>query len=87
MKEAVERANLWGPQQAVHFPVIMRSGVLMNGKAVHYVMNHSASPTEANYQFPAGKDLLSSNAVRKDSAIALPPWGTVIVEEGTAIAP
>ena len=87
VKEAVERANLWGPQQAVHFPVIMRSGVLMNGRAVHYVMNYSASPTEATYQFPAGKDLLSGNAVRKDSTIALPPWGTVIVEEGTAIAP
>ena len=87
MKEAVERANLWGPQQALHFPTIMRSGLLANGKAVHYVLNYSASPTQASYGFPAGKDLLSGSTIQKDGTIALPAWGAAIVEEGTKAKP
>lgn len=87
MKEAVERANLWGPQQTLHFPTIMRSGVLANGKAVHYVLNYTAAPVQASYGFPTGKDLLSGTTVQKDGTIALPAWGAAIVEEGTQTKP
>jgi beta-galactosidase len=65
----------------------MRSGVLANGKAVHYVLNYTAAPTQASYGFPAGKDLLSGTSVQKDGTISLPAWGAAIVEEGTQIKP
>jgi len=81
VQEAVKRAGLWGPQQALHFPTIMRSGVLTSGNAVHYVLNFSATPTVANYAFPAGKDLLSGQSVQQNGTIALPPWGVAIVKE------
>ena len=83
MEEAVKRAGLWSPQQALHFPTIMRSGVLANGNSVHYVLNYSAAPTKAIYGFPAGKDILYGEQVQQGGAIALPPWGVAIVEEST----
>jgi beta-galactosidase len=82
MEDAVKRARLWGHQQALHFPTIMRSGVLSNGNTVHYVLNYSAAPTRASYGFPAGKDLLSGEKVQQDGTIALPPWGVAVIEEG-----
>ncbi len=87
MKEAAERANLWGPQQTLHFPTIMRSGVLANGKAVHYVLNYTPAPAQASYGFPSGKDLLSGTAVQKDGTVALPAWGAAIVEEDSPTRP
>jgi beta-galactosidase len=82
LEEAVKRANLWGPQQILHFPIIMRSGILANGHAVHYVLNYSAASTKANYGFPTGQDLLSGDQVQGDATISLPPWGVAIIEEG-----
>src|SRR4051812_47183603 len=79
LQEAIQRAGIWGPQQSLHFPTIMRSGMLANGKAVHYVLNFSAAPERANYGFAAGKDLLSGESVRQDATIALPPWGVAVV--------
>lgn len=81
MEEAVKRAGLWGPQQALHFPVIMRSGLLANGNAVHYVLNYSPALTRAIYGFSSGKDLLSGETIVQGGAIALPPWGVAIIEE------
>jgi beta-galactosidase len=81
MEEAVRRAGLWGPQQALHFPTILRSGLLANGNPVHYVLNYSPASTRASYAFPAGKDLLSGAKVQRDSMIALPPWGVAIIEQ------
>jgi beta-galactosidase len=82
MEEAVKRADLWGTQQTLHFPTIMRSGVLANGHAIHYVLNYSSAPVHARYGFPAGKDLLSGETVKRDGTIALPSWGVAIIEEG-----
>jgi beta-galactosidase len=82
MEEAVKRAGLWGPQQALHFPTIMRSGVLANGHAIHYVLNYSSAPMRARYGFPAGKDLPSGETVQRDGTIALPSWGVAVIEEG-----
>jgi beta-galactosidase len=82
LEEAVKRANLWGPQQTLHFPISMRSGILANGHAVHYLLNYSAASTRANYGFPTGKDLLSGETVQRDGTIALQPWGVAVIEEG-----
>ena len=82
VEETVKRAGLWGPQQALHFPTIMRSGTLPGGHTVHYILNYSAAPTEVSYAFATGRDLLTGNAVSQDGKVALPAWGVAIVEEG-----
>jgi beta-galactosidase len=39
VEEAVKRAGLSDEQQKLHFPTIMRSGVLADGHAIHYLLN------------------------------------------------
>jgi len=80
--DAVRRAGLWGTQQSLHFPAIVRSGVLANGHAVHYLLNYSAVPIQIKYGFPAGKDLVSGDAVQKDGSTTLAAWGVAVIEEG-----
>jgi beta-galactosidase len=82
VEESVKRAGLWEQQQALHFPTIMRSGVLNDGHFVHYVLNYSAAAAQVSYGFASGKDLLSGSAIQQNSTISLPAWGVAIVEEG-----
>jgi beta-galactosidase len=81
LEDSVKRANLWGPQQSLHFPTIMRSGILTDGHAVHYVLNYSAAPASVAYAFAPGKNLLSGEAVSQNGTIALPAWGVAVIEE------
>ena len=83
MEEAVKRAGLWGTQQELHWPTIMRSGVLANGHAVHYVLNYSAAAQDVSYKFAGGKDLLGNAEVQQGGVVKLGPWGVAIVEEAT----
>ena len=82
MEDCVKRAGLWGAQQELHFPTIMRSGVLSNGHPVHYLLNYSATSAQMAYAFPSGKNLLSGEAVPQNSTITLPAWGVAVIEEG-----
>jgi len=82
VEESVKRAGLWGPQQSVHFPAIVRSGILADGHPVHYVLNYSDARTQVPYGFPQGKDLLTGAAIQENGTIALHPWGVAIVDEG-----
>ena len=82
LEDGVKRAGLWGAQQAVHFPTIVRSGTLADGHAVHYVLNYSAAPSQVSYAFGAGKNLLTGEAVSQNGTVALPAWGVAVIEEG-----
>lgn len=82
LEESVKRAGLWGAQQAVHFPTIVRSGTLSDGHAVHYVLNYSVAPASVGYAFAAGKNLLTGEAVAQNGTVALPAWGVAVIEEG-----
>jgi len=81
LEEAAKRAGLWGPQQTIHFPTVMRSGILANGHAVHYVLNYTADSVNAVYPFPAGKDFLSGGDMAQNGTISLQPWGVAVIEE------
>ncbi|MBV8867013.1 MAG: beta-galactosidase trimerization domain-containing protein, partial [Acidobacteriaceae bacterium] len=83
LEECIKRARLWGPQQKLHFPTIVRSGVLANGHPVHYLLNYSAAPVQVTYRETQGKDLLSGAAIKQDSTIDLPAWGVAVIEEST----
>ncbi|HTT22869.1 MAG TPA: beta-galactosidase [Candidatus Sulfotelmatobacter sp.] len=82
VEEAVKRAGLWAPQQVYHFPMIVRSGVLANGHAVHYLLNYSADPVRVSYGFRTGKNLLSGESAAQNGSVALSAWGVAVIEEG-----
>lgn len=87
VEQCVQRAGLRGKQQSLHFPVIMRSGILNNGHPVHYIMNYSSAPADVLYVMANGKDLLSGAAIRENSTMRLPVWGVVIIEEDALTGP
>jgi beta-galactosidase len=81
LEDAVRKAGLRGADQDLAFPLITKSGVNPQGKVVRYYFNYSASAATFTYRHNAGKDLLSSRAVSKDSLQQLAPWGVMIALE------
>ena len=81
IEETVRRAGLWGPQQALHYPTIMRSGTLADGHEVHYLLNYTAGSAQVPYALAPGKNLLTNEAVAQNSTVTLPAWGVAIIEE------
>ncbi|OUJ73563.1 beta-galactosidase [Hymenobacter crusticola] len=79
--DAVKKANLWGADQELQFPLITKVGVNQRKKVVHYYFNYSAAPSALRYPHGAGKELLSNLAVAKNQQLQLAPWGVQIVEE------
>ena len=86
MLEQVTRAGLVTPAQQAHFPVIIRSGTLNDGHAVHYILNYAATPSTAPYAYPAGHNLLDNAAIPATAPITLPAWGFAVVEEDSPSA-
>jgi beta-galactosidase len=72
---------LWGEAQKLSFPLITKWGVNENGKTLRYLFNYSAKPATVSYTFGNGTELLSNQAIRKDSSIDLTPWGFKVIEE------
>jgi beta-galactosidase len=81
LADAVRKAGLWSADQDLAFPLITKSGVNPQGKLVRYYFNYSARAATFEYPHDAGKDLLSTQAVSRDSQQQLPPWGVMIVIE------
>jgi beta-galactosidase len=81
LKQALTKANLWGIDQSLYFPIITKSGVNQQGKKIHYYFNYSAVPTTVKYAFGNGKELLSERAVLQNAVVELEAWGVKIIEE------
>ena len=85
LEQEVKRAGLWAAPQTYRFPLIVRSGQLSNGHAVHYFLNYSDKPV--HYALGAGVELLSGRKATPGSMLDLPAWGVAIVEEGAKTVP
>jgi beta-galactosidase len=81
LAEAVKKAGLWGVDQQISFPLIIKSGVNQKGKSVHYYFNYSAVPRSVQYPYANGKELLTNEAIAKGKELQLEAWGIKIVEE------
>ena len=81
MADALKKANLWPVDQAIQFPLIVKSGVNELGKQIHYYFNYSAKPAGFTYPHKSGKELLSGDTVKQGNNVSLPAWGFTIVEE------
>ena len=66
--------------EAARFPVIVRGGVLKDGRRVRYVLNYAAAP--GHYAVgAAARDLLSGRGYAAGAAVDLAPWGVAILAE------
>ncbi|WP_410512240.1 beta-galactosidase [Paenibacillus sp. BR2-3] len=81
LKAAVKEAGLWGSDQELAFPVIVKKGANQQQNAVRYYFNYSDAAVSITNTHGAGTELLSGREVVKDEKLALEPWGVLILVE------
>ncbi|GIO15439.1 beta-galactosidase [Cohnella xylanilytica] len=80
LERAVKAAGLWGADQELSFPLIVKSGTNEAGKTIRYYFNYSDELRSFAYPHEDGTELLSDRAVRSGERIELDRWGVAIVE-------
>ena len=80
-RNVLEKAGLWGKNQQFVYPVVVKSGINMKGKTIHYIFNYSADQKTTVYPFKKGTELLSTKLVEENSILQLVPWGVLIIGE------
>jgi beta-galactosidase len=81
IRNVLEKANLWGKDQQIIFPVVVKSGVNQDGKTIHYFFNYSSGISKQTYPYKKGTELLNNHSVEQNALLALEPWGIKIIEE------
>jgi len=74
-------AGLWGNDQLLKFPLIVKSGVNEQNKVIHYYFNYSAEPKSFVYPYVKGKGLLTGETITSQAKVVLPAWGFKIIRE------
>ncbi len=78
---AVKGAGLWGKDQQLSFPVIVKHGVNKYGKNIHYYLNYSGKPQVFAYLYKPSVELLTQKTLATGQQVTLGPWGLVVLEE------
>ncbi|MNZ83890.1 Beta-galactosidase BgaB [compost metagenome] len=78
---AVKEAGLWGAEQELAFPIIVRSGVNESGSSLRYYFNYSGDAVSLIYPHGDGVELLSGERLVRGQKLELAPWGVLIARE------
>jgi beta-galactosidase len=81
LEKAVKEAGLWGADQSLAFPLIVKSGINANGKTIRYYFNYSDQPVSFMYPYPNGHELLADQQVKNGQTMELESWGIRIIEK------
>ncbi|GGG16685.1 beta-galactosidase [Paenibacillus abyssi] len=81
LERAVKEAGLWSEDQELSFPLIMKSGVNREGRAIRYYFNYSDQASEFRYPYSNGRELLTEAAIAKDQTVSIDRWGVLIIAE------
>jgi beta-galactosidase len=81
LEQAVKDAGCWGLDQALSFPFITRSGINVEGKAIHYYFNYSDAPGSITYPHDDGRELITDSIIRQGQEQRIDAWGMLIIEQ------
>jgi beta-galactosidase len=81
IREALQRAELTGPDQTLPEAVKVRHGRNGEGKLLHYYLNFSGTVESFGYPYGDGVDLLTNGSVQKGKTINIGPWDLAIVAQ------
>ena len=79
MKKTIVDAGIKLPEQ--NFPIIIRNGVNMDDKNLHYVFNYSQKEQTINNIFNECVNIITNESLKPHEPIELKPWDFVILEE------
>ena len=81
LERVMKEAGLWGTDQELAFPIIVKSGVNDQGNTIRYYFNYSDQATSFVYAYGDGTELLAGIAVSGGRNMKLEPWGFCIIEQ------
>ncbi|SLK06641.1 MULTISPECIES: beta-galactosidase [unclassified Paenibacillus] len=81
LERVMKDAGLWGTDQELAFPIIVKSGVNDQGNTIRYYFNYSDQATSFVYAYGDGTELLAGTAVSGGQNMKLEPWGFCIIEQ------
>jgi beta-galactosidase len=79
--DVLRESGLTTSDQTLPATVRVKHGTNRVGKHIHFYLNYSGSAANLTYAYAAGHDLLTGNAVARESSVSLPAWDVAIVEE------
>lgn len=80
LTDVLKDAGLWGMEQEVEFPVIIKKGTNDLGKEVVYYLNYSPEVRNVIYHGTAGEELFGKAAVADGEVLEIGAWDLKIVE-------
>ncbi|SEK51918.1 beta-galactosidase [Paenibacillus sp. OK003] len=81
LERVMKEAGLWGTDQELAFPIIVKSGVNDQGNTIRYFFNYSDQAISFVYAYGDGTELLAGTAVSGGRNMKLEPWGFCIIEQ------
>lgn len=81
LERVMKEAGLWGTDQELAFPIIVKSGVNDQGNTIRYYFNYSDQAISFVYAYGDGTELLAGTAVSGGQNMKLEPWGFCIIEQ------
>ena len=80
LTDVLKDAGLWGMEQEVEFPVIIKKGTNDLGKEVVYYLNYSPEVRNVIYHGTDGEELFGKAAVADGEVLEIGAWDLKIVE-------
>jgi len=80
-KDQLKKANLWGKDQELAFPLIVKTGTNLKGKTIRYYLNYSPEKQTLIYPYGKGNELIQGVKIQSGEILNLEPWGFQIIEE------
>lgn len=80
LTQALKRASIWGVEQNVKFPLVIKSGINNEGKTIKYVFNYSFEQQDIESPFSESTDLLSDLTYQIGETLTIKPWDLKILE-------
>lgn len=79
LQAAVEAAGLWGTDQQLAFPLIVKTGESREGDTIRFYFNYSDDTQTFIYPYKNGTELLSCEEMKQGEEVEIEPWGMRIV--------
>lgn len=76
---ALKDAGLWGIDQELAFPIIVKAGLNASGKQIRYYFNYSNETVSFDYKHLDGTELLTGGKCISGQRLELAAWGFLII--------
>jgi len=81
LERVMKEAGIWGADQELAFPLIVKTGTNDQGNTIRYYFNYSDQAVTFVNPHGKGMELLSGAVVAGEQSIELEPWGIRIIEQ------